>query len=75
MTPTEFAQCRRTLGLTQSELARLLRLAGSGARSIRHYEAGTKPVPGPVSVVLDILANDFDPVAEHYREKNARFSA
>ena len=62
MSPDEFKQCRSTLGLTQTELARLLRC---GRRTIVNYESGFRPVPGPVSVVLDMLCNDFNPMAEH----------
>ena len=67
MTPTEAKQCRHTLGLTQTELARLLRLKdakGNGHRTVRNWEKGVHPVTGPVSLILDMLCNDFDPMAE-----------
>ena len=65
MSPLELKRCRKTLGLSQSGLARLLRLSeDNGDRTVRRWEAGEIEVTGPVSLVLDILTNDYDPIAE-----------
>ncbi len=40
MTPEEFKQHRKSLGLTQRELAAKLGLAKNGGRTIRRIEAG-----------------------------------
>lgn len=68
MTPSEVRRCRQTLGLSQRGLARLLRLSeDNGDRIIRRWEAGEVEITGPASLVLDILANDHDPIAEMAR--------
>ena len=58
MTPSEFHAIRTRAGLTQSELARLLRI--EDIRTIRRYEAapetrGHRPVSGPVSLLMEML--------------------
>ena len=53
MTPTQFKSIRERAGFTQAQLASLLRLAD--ARTIRHWEAGTRPVSGPVSILMELL--------------------
>lgn len=53
MTPTEIKSIRERFGLTQSELARMLRI--SDIRTIRRWEQGDVPVPGPASVVLELM--------------------
>lgn len=56
MTPAEVVNIRKQLGLTQSGLARVLRI--SDLRTIRRWEAGEVPVSGPASVVLELMAAD-----------------
>jgi len=41
MTPREFRDARRQLGLTQSQLATALGLGKDGARTVRKWEAET----------------------------------
>jgi len=53
MTPTKFKSIRERAGLTQAGLASLLRLSDS--RVIRHYEAGTRAVSGPTSILMELL--------------------
>lgn len=57
MTGSELRAIRIRLGLTQAELARILRLANDGKRSVRSWEAGHHPISGPVSVVMEALAD------------------
>ena len=54
MTPTEIKAIRQRYGLSQTELAALLRI--SDLRTIRRWEKGEVPVSGPASVVLEIMA-------------------
>lgn len=56
MTPAEVVNIRKQLGLTQSELARVLRI--TDIRTIRRWEKGDIPVSGPASVVLELMAAD-----------------
>ena len=53
MTPTEFKLIRERADLTQSQLARVLRLSDS--RSIRRYEDGSRAISGPVTIILEML--------------------
>lgn len=53
MTPTEIKAIRAKAGLTQTELARLLRI--SDIRTIRRWEQGDVPVSGPASILLELI--------------------
>ena len=53
MTPTEFKAARRGLGLSQNALAARMGVTG---RTIRRWEAGTIPIPGPVIVLMGYFA-------------------
>lgn len=53
MTPPEVHSIRTRAGLTQTELARLLRI--SDIRTIRRWEQGDVPISGPASIVLELL--------------------
>lgn len=55
MTPTQFKAIRQRAGLTQSALATLLRISDS--RTIRRWEDGSRPVTGPVSLLMELLDN------------------
>lgn len=54
MTPAEIKAIRQRYGLSQTELAALLRI--SDLRTIRRWEKGEVPVSGPASVVLELMA-------------------
>lgn len=56
MTPIEIKSIRTRAGLTQTELARLLRI--SDIRTVRRWETGDVPVSGPASIVLELMAAD-----------------
>ena len=53
MTPTTIKAIRNRAGLTQSGLARVLRI--SDIRTIRRWETGDVPITGPASVIMEML--------------------
>lgn len=53
MTPTEVKTIRQRFGLTQSELAGLLRIESRD--TIRKWENGTRLVSGPASIILELM--------------------
>lgn len=56
MTPADLRAARKVLGLTQSGLAKVLRLSEkNGDRSIRIWEQDGNTVPGPVQVAVELL--------------------
>jgi len=52
VTPTEFKEARRKLGLTAQGLATAVQVADG--RTVRRWEAGDRDIPGPVIVLLDL---------------------
>ena len=55
MTPAELREARKTLGLTQAQLAQALGLKDwRSAQSISAWERGYYPIPGYVEVILDL---------------------
>jgi len=60
MTGAELREARQELGWTQSALASAL---GTSVRAVKYYEAGQRPVPGPVDKLVTItldLARKLD---------------
>lgn len=56
MTPADFRNARKALGLSQKEMARALRLSEkNGDRSIRIWESEGNTVPGPVQVAVEFM--------------------
>lgn len=55
MTPAEVKAIRKRAGLSQTGLAALLRI--SDARTVRHWEHGTRGVSGPVTILLELIAS------------------
>lgn len=53
MSPSEIKSIRKRLGLTQTELARLLRI--SDIRTIRRWETGKVDISGPASVIMELI--------------------
>lgn len=53
MTPATVKAIRERAGLTQSGLARILRI--SDIRTVRRWETGDIPISGPASVILELL--------------------
>lgn len=56
MRPHEFLETRVVLKMTQVELAAALEIEGTDpARTIRRYESGRSPIPGPVAVAVRLM--------------------
>lgn len=59
MTPTDLRAARKSLGLTQSALAKALRLSPkNGDRSVRIWETEGNTIPGPVQVAVECLLRE-----------------
>ena len=56
MKPEQFKQYRKLLGLSQSEMAKALGL--KSPRSVRHYEAGTRRISGPLVLLIASLLKE-----------------
>lgn len=61
MNPHEVRDARLSMGLTQHELAVLLRMGGDGKRSVRRWEAGDREISGPASVAIEALLTGWRP--------------
>jgi len=59
--PSEVAEVRTALGLTQRKAGQLL---GGGPRAFQKYEAGTQAVSVPMSNLLRLLARDPSRIRE-----------
>jgi transcriptional regulator with XRE-family HTH domain len=53
LTPVQFKDARKALGLSQNAMAKSLGLKTS--RAIRQYEAGERQVSGPVAKLIAML--------------------
>lgn len=53
MTPADLKSARLALGLTAEGFAKLVRV--ESGRTIRRWEAGERDIPGPVTVIVDLL--------------------
>lgn len=53
MTPAQFKDARKTLGLSQNGMAKVLGLKTS--RAIRQFESGDREVSGPVAKLVELL--------------------
>lgn len=67
-TKDEFRNAKQELGMSASQLAKTLRMGRRADRTIRRYESGETPVPGPVSVAIEALLTGFRPA--DYEEQN-----
>ena len=65
MTPSEVRAARESMGLSQNELADLLRLGGSGGRTVRGWESDAPKyrITGPATVALEALLTGWRPSA------------
>lgn len=54
MTAAEFSSIRERAGLSPSLLATMLR---SDVRTVRRWEAGERRIPGPVSLLMEMVAD------------------
>lgn len=55
MTPETFKSIRKRLGLSQSELAQVLRLGNNAGRYVRMLESGDRAPSGPVCYLMELL--------------------
>jgi transcriptional regulator with XRE-family HTH domain len=60
-TKEDFALARSLLGMTAPQMAKALRMGKGSDRTIRRYESGQCPVPGPTSVAVEALLTGFRP--------------
>lgn len=61
MMPNDVRNARRAMGLTQHDLAVLLRMGGDGKRAVRRWEAGDRHMSGPASVAIEALLTGWRP--------------
>ena len=59
MTNKEFIRIRAELGVTGLELSKMLRMGKGSDRTIRRYESGETPIPGPVSIAMEYFKAKF----------------
>jgi len=57
MTPADFTALRKLMGHTQHSLAEALLMGKHGWQTISSWETGRTPIPGPVQIAMDHLAN------------------
>ena len=55
MTPADLRKARKRLGLTQTELARALRMGKNGYQSVSRWETDGNDIPGPAQVAIECL--------------------
>jgi hypothetical protein len=60
-TKEDFRLARKELGISSVKLAEMLRMGKGSDRTIRRYESGNTPIPGPVTVALEALLSGFRP--------------
>lgn len=61
MTPTDLKEARKRLGFkSQSAFARMLGLQGNGDRTIRRWEKGEVPIPGPVQRLVQMMLKEHE---------------
>ncbi len=53
MNPETFKSIRKRLGLTQSGMARGLRMSDN--RTVRRWEKGEREISGPVSMLMELM--------------------
>jgi DNA-binding transcriptional regulator YiaG len=53
MTPSEAKRIRKDNGLSQTEMAHVLRIGD--IRTIRRWETGERPVSGPASILYELF--------------------
>lgn len=53
MSPSTFREIRRRAGLSQSHLAKVLRI--SDERSVRRWEMGEREISGPVTLLMELI--------------------
>lgn len=69
ITPAEAKAVREKLGLSQEQMAEVVRL--NGGRAIRKHEAGEHPISGPHTLCLDYIM-EYGILPERTVKKNRR---
>jgi len=73
ITPQDVKRIREGMGLSQADLARLLRMGAGAARTVRHWEAGeVDRIPGPVQIALEALEKGWRPAEGISSDKRLR---
>ena len=54
----DFRSIRTTLGMTQRDMARFLRLKDRDGRAVRMWEAGDRTPSGPVQLIYELIRDD-----------------
>lgn len=62
MTPQQFKEARKALGLTQRELAKVWGMPSNGERTIRRWERGEVPVNPIADYALGLMLYAYLPV-------------
>lgn len=57
MTPNKFKSMRKEMGLSQKEVAHILRLKSD--RAVRRYESGDREISGPIEELMTRVLKDF----------------
>ena len=60
-TKDDFKSAKQELGMSAAQLAKTLRMGKRADRTIRRYESGECPIPGPVTVAVEALLTGFRP--------------
>lgn len=60
-TKDDFKNAKQELGMSAAQLAKTLRMGKRADRTIRRYESGESPIPGPVTVAVEALLTGFRP--------------
>jgi len=55
VTPRALKSTRKSLGLSQAEFARMVGVASD--RTVRKWEDGERDIPGPVIVIMGLIAS------------------
>lgn len=65
MTPEQFRNARKALGLTQHAMAEALLMGKHGWQTISGWETGKTPIPGPVQLAVHCLLHHGSCVPDH----------
>jgi DNA-binding transcriptional regulator YiaG len=72
MTPKEFKQHRKALGITAIGLARLFGMGINYRQQIRKWENGQVKIPGWASLIMDILISRQIPDLKQFQQKRKK---
>lgn len=61
MSGAEFCKIRRDLKYSQAALGELWNMGRWGGRTVRRWESGTTPIPGPVAFAIRAMQAGYSP--------------